>query len=390
MGTPPESKNRLDGIDLLRGLVMVIMALDHTRDYFTNAFFDPVDLTKTTPGLFLTRWITHYCAPVFIFLAGTGAFLSGSRGKTSGQLAWFLLTRGLWLVVLELTWVRASWMFNWALHEHGAGVFWSIGWSMVALSALVFLPISAITAFGLVMIAFHNTLDNLTPEQVGLPEWLWVILHHGDGFAFQPYFSFGAAYKLIPWIGVMAAGYGFGAFFLLEPKARQRQLVGLGAVLTLAFIAIRAINRYGDLHPWTLQEDNLFTFLSFLNCWKYPPSLDYILMTLGPAIMALAWFDRGVGRLGRPLVVFGRVPLFFYLLHIPLIHALAVAVDFYRFGWSPMTVDGPWVPKLENGYGFPLWQVYLIWLGVMLALYPVCYWFARVKQKHRSPWLSYL
>lgn len=394
---PASGRQRLDGIDMLRGLVMVVMALDHTRDYFTNAFYDPVDLTKTNPALFLTRWVTHYCAPVFIFLAGTGAFLYASRGKSKKQLAWFLVTRGIWLVFLEVTLIRLSWMFNWDPYSNGAGVFWSIGWSMVLLAPLVFLPTSAVAAYGVIMIALHNTMDNLRFQDVGLPEWLWPLLHDfGFEVSFkkpdssEPLFVFGCAYKIIPWAGVMAAGYAFGAFYYLDSASRRKQLYGLGAALTLAFFGLRASNVYGDASRWTLQKDNLFTFLSFLNCTKYPPSLHYLLMTLGPAIMALALFDKGVGVLGRPFVVFGRVPLFFYLLHIPLIHGLAVLVDYQRFGWSPMAFNGPWVPKVQVGYGFDLAYVYLIWLGVVVFLYPFCFGYARFKQKHSYTWLSYL
>jgi len=394
----PMKSSRLESVDLLRGVVMVIMALDHVRDFWSEALFkDPTDLKTTTAGIFLTRWITHYCAPTFIFLAGTGAFLSGNRGKTKPELSWFLLTRGLWLAFFEVTFNRAAWMFNYDFHHHGAGVFWAIGWSMVVLSVLVYLPTSTVTTFGVVMIAFHNLLDGLTAQDVGLPEWLWMILHRpGDATVVGDY-TFGTGYCLIPWTGVMAAGYGFGSLLLLQPEVRRREVFGLGAALTLAFVGLRAANVYGDPSPWVRQQsqepEKLFAFLSFLNCTKYPPSLQYLLMTLGPAIMALAIFDRPLGPLARPFIIFGRVPMFFYILHIPLIHGGAVLLDYLRFGWSPLWPHGPWELSKDNvpsGFGISLPMVYVVWLAVLLILYPACRWFAQVKARRRDTWLSYI
>jgi uncharacterized membrane protein len=388
--TRPE---RLDSIDMLRGVVMILMALDHVRDYFSDRLFmDPTDLATTTPGIFLTRWITHFCAPTFIFLAGTGAFLSGTRGKSKPELSWFLLTRGLWLALMEVTLNRMMWMFNYDLHHHGAGVFWAIGWSMVVLSVLVYLPTWIVTRLGVLMIVLHNLLDGLSADQVRLPGWLWVILHSPGDVPVVEGYTFGTGYCLVPWVGVMAAGYGFGTLLLLEPGVRRQRLFHLGLDITLGFIILRAVNEYGDPHPWAEQPSRLLTFLSFLNCTKYPPSLLYLLMTLGPAILALAFFDRPLGRLARPIITFGRVPLFFYLLHIPLIHGGAVLCDYIRFGWSPLAADGPWAVRADQAppsYGFNLPIVYLIWISVVLILYPACRWFAGVKQRRRDVWLSY-
>jgi uncharacterized membrane protein len=393
--TAPARPDRLDSVDLLRGAVIALMALDHVRDFFSDRLFDdPTDLNTTTAGIFLTRWVTHYCAPTFIFLAGTAAYLSRMRGKSRGELSWFLFTRGLWLAVMEVTINRALWMFNYDLHHHGAGVFWAIGWSMVALSLLVYLPTWAVTAFGVVMVVFHNLLDGLSAEQVGLPRWLWVILHSPGEATVVDGYTFGTGYCLIPWMGVMAAGYGLGALFGLDPPVRRRVLFQLGAILTLAFIALRAANVYGDPRPWAIQQSGpAWTALSFLNCTKYPPSLLYLLMTLGPAILALAAFDRPLGPLARPIIAFGRVPLFFYLLHIPLIHGSAALLDYIRFGWSPLAAGGPW--EVQPGmvpatYGVSLPVVYLIWVGVLLVLYLPCRWFAAVKRRRRDTWLSYL
>ena len=376
---------------------MVIMALDHTRDFFSKDLaFDPTDLGRTFPALFLTRWITHYCAPVFIFLAGTGAFLSTGRGKSRGELSRFLLTRGLWLVLLELTWVRClGWQFNFDLHFTFGAVIWAIGWSMVALAVLVFLPLRWVTAFGLLMIASHNLFDSVKPESWGSLGWLWKILHSGGMILPAKGCRFAAGYPLVPWIGVMAAGYGFGSLLLREPVERRRWLFGLGATLTLLFILLRAINIYGDPRPWSGQKNSLFTLFSFINCHKYPPSLLYLLMTLGPALLVLAALDRGMFRWLKPLLVFGRVPLFYYLLHLPLIHGLAVLASYWAYGradwWFANPPEGPDAPILrpaDYGYGLPV--VYLVWIGVVLVLYPVCRWFAGVKRRRRDPWLSYL
>ncbi|HJZ92022.1 MAG TPA: heparan-alpha-glucosaminide N-acetyltransferase domain-containing protein [Gemmataceae bacterium] len=392
--TAPARPDRLDSVDLLRGAVIALMALDHVRDFFSDRLFDdPTDLNTTTPGIFVTRWVTHYCAPTFIFLAGTAAYLSRMRGKSRAELSWFLFTRGLWLAVMEITINRALWMFNYDLQHHGAGVFWAIGWSMVVLSMLIYLPTWAVTAFGVVMIASHNLLDGLFAEQVGLPRWLWVILHSpGDATVVDGY-TFGTGYCLIPWMGVMAAGYGLGAVFRLDRPVRRRVLFQLGVAVSLAFIVLRAINVYGDPRPWSIQQSGpAWTALSIFNCTKYPPSLLYLLMTLGPAILALGLFDRPLGPLARPLITFGRVPLFFYLLHIPLIHGSAALLDYFRFGWSPLATGGPWEVSPNNvpaTYGVSLPVVYLIWVGVLLVLYFPCRWFAAVKRRRRDAWLSY-
>jgi uncharacterized membrane protein len=391
---PSSPRERIQTIDLLRGAVMIIMALDHVRDFFTDRIgIDPVDLSKTSPALFMTRWITHYCAPTFIFLAGTSAYLAGQR-RAKPELSWFLFTRGLWLALFEVTVNRAMWMFNFDWHHHGAGVFWAIGWAMVALAGLVFLPARAVGMVGLFIIGLHNLLDGMIAEQFALPEWIWMILHSpAEELPVAAGYWFGTGYCLIPWIGVMAAGYGFGQLWVQDRSVRRPQLFQLGAALTLLFVVVRGINIHGDPNPWSVQPTPAFTIFSFLNCTKYPASLSYVLMTLGPAILVLAIFDRPLGDWARPVIIFGRVPLFFYVLHIVLIHGGAVLLDFLRFGWSPLWPHGPWEVFPYNvppDYGVGLPWVYLIWVVLVFVLYPPCRWYADFKHRHRSAWLSYL
>ncbi len=389
------SGDRLDSVDLLRGLAMVVMALDHVRDYFTHYPYPPEDLAHTTPGLFLTRWVTHFCAPIFVFLAGTGAFLYGARGRSKKQLAWFLLTRGLWLMILELTLVRIGWTFNFDYHFFIGQVIWAIGCSMVVLAGLVFLPTWAVTLAGISIIALHNVGDRIEPEFFGRFGDLWAVLHvrfaplRHDGFVFL------VVYPLLPWIGVMAAGYGFGSLLLQEQPKRRRSCLVIGLALTVAFVAIRYGNAYGDPEPWSQQSREpaeLYTLFSFLKCEKYPPSLLFLLMTLGPSIAALALFDRKPGLFGRGFVTFGRVPLFYYLLHLPLIHALAVGLDYLRYGRSPLLSQPAFAvpPSQYPDSGISLPAVYLVWLSVVVILYPVCLWFAGIKRRYRNGWLSYL
>jgi len=404
---PAKPASRLDSVDLLRGLVMVLMALDHTRDFFHNAHFqgrDPLDLSTTTLPLFFTRWVTHFCAPVFVFLAGTGAFLSTTRGKSKRELSWFLFTRGLWLVLLELTVIRwTGWSFAIDLHEHWGIVIWAIGWSMVVLAALVHLPAWAITTFGIAVIALHNAFDGVKPDAFGPFAWLWRILHEGGQFQITSGVRFGAGYPLIPWIGVMAAGYAFGTILLREPAARQRWLLRVGLNLIVVFFLLRFSNLYGDAKHWSSQNTGFLTLLSMLDCTKYPPSLCYLLITLGPAAIALALLDRVmqppslpaaggeeglVSRVLRPILVFGRVPLFYYLLHLPLIHGLSVALHVIRLGHANW-LYGSAPAKPPPDAGFDLWVVYVAWIIVVFMLYPACQWFADLKRRRRDAWLSY-
>lgn len=392
---PTSARPRLESIDLLRGIIIVLMALDHVRDYFSHDLlsFFPLDLEKTYPAIFLTRWITNFCAPTFCFLAGTSAFLSFRRGKTKNDLARFLVSRGLWLVLLELTVIRClGWSFNFDYRVTGVQVIWALGWSMVALAGLIYLPRWLIATIAAAMIAGHNLADAIQPAAFGTFGWLWTILHVPGPIALSPRFTLLVLYPLIPWIGVMAFGYLFGAVFQSETQVRRRQLLWWGVGMTVAFIAVRATKLYGDPHQWHAQRDALFTVFDFIKCQKYPPSLLFLLMTLGPAIALLALFDRASGKWRRPLIVIGRVPLFFYMLHIPLIHGLAIALAYAKHGRAEWLLDAPWgeAPQPPQDYGYSLAGVYLIWILVVIALYPGCAWFAALKQRKRDPWLSYL
>ena len=410
-------RQRIDSIDLLRGIVMVIMMLDHTRDFVhSGAFnFDPTDLTKTTPAVFFTRWITHFCAPVFVFLAGTGTYLQLSRGKSKKELSKFLVTRGLWLILLELTIVKWGVWFNLDFRLLAMlQVIWVLGVSMIVLAALIHLPIRVIAGFGLLMIALHNLLDRFE-----VPGWngpgtpvptfaqkLWILLHQSPFKVFpilgDPSPVVVVIYSLIPWIGVMAVGYAFGVLYTKDARERRRWLLIIGGVATALFFALRATSLYGDPSQWASQNNALFTVMSFLNTTKYPPSLLFLLMTLGPSIMALALFEKLpatiasakslAGRLPDALVTFGRVPLFFYLLQWYVAHLMGVIAGLVAGQPVAWQFASP-VDKFTNmpdGIGFPIWVVYLCWIIGVLLLYPLCKWFAGVKARRRDWWLSYL
>jgi len=386
------ARPRLDFVDMLRGLATVLMSLDHVREFLSAAQVSPTDVANTTVPLFFTRWVTHFCAPVFVFLAGTGTYLYRTRGHSPLQVARFLLTRGLWLVVLELTVVRLAWFCNFDYASHSVGqVIWTIGWSMVVMSGLVFLPVSAITTFGVLLIAFHNLFDPVSADSLGEHwAWVWRFLHDGGMVTPLPGVPVHVAYPLIPWVGVMAAGYGFGALLQLPQRERRAETLGLGVMLTLTFVALRATNVYGDPAAWASQPESVRTLLSFLNLQKYPPSLLFLLMTLGPALIVLAAADRPAGAFGRFLIIFGRVPLFYYVLHLYVIHALALGLTYAQHGEAPGWLFSFPPGHAGKGYGYSLPVLYLIWLGVVVALYPLCRWFAGVKRRRHEAWLSYL
>jgi uncharacterized membrane protein len=375
---------------------MVLMALDHCRDWFTNVTIDPVDLSQTWPALFFTRWITHYCAPTFVFLAGAGAYLYGARGRTKREVSRFLLTRGLWLVFLELTLVRFGWYFSLDYHYIGdAQVIWAIGWSMVALSALVYLPTRYVTGLGIAIIALHNTLDGIGQKMFGHWAPLWMFIHENGVIRPAPGYMLNLAYPVLSWIGVMAVGYGFGALLTLEPRLRRKLFLTIGPMMIIAFILLRLTNLYGDMTKWTAQKNTIYTLMCFVNVTKYPPSLLYILMTLGPAITFLGLCKKDPGRLAKPFIIFGRVPLFYYVLHLFLLHTMAAVYSYLNFGTATWLFTIPATPDVmggtpPKGYGVDLPMVYVFWVVAVLILYPLCKWFARYKQTHNQAWLSYV
>jgi uncharacterized membrane protein len=368
---------RIVSIDVLRGLVMALMALDHTRDYFSAGGFNPRDLSE--PALFLTRWITHFCAPTFVFLAGLSAFLYGSK-RTTGELSRFLVTRGLWLILIDLTLIRFGWRFDFNLLQAVAGIIFVIGASMIALAALIWLPRWAIAGVALLMIGGHNLFDGVRAQQFGDAYWVWHLLHQRGMLRLGDGVSLYVLYPLIPWIGVMAGGYALGPAMRRSPESRQRLLFALGGAITLGFVLLRASNLYGDPAPWAVQQSGLATVLSFLNCEKYPPSLLYLMMTLGPALILLASFEHARGALAGVLSVFGQVPFFFYVTHIYLVRALALLAGFAMSG----AVGG----MAPLGFGLP--ATYVVWVVVLVLLYPVCRWFGGLKQRRREWWWSYL
>jgi uncharacterized membrane protein len=389
-------KPRISSIDLVRGIIMIIMALDHTRDFFhaDANVFQPTDLTKTNPILFFTRWITHFCAPTFVFLSGTAARISLQR-KSKKELSMFLLTRGLWLVILEFTIVRFGILFNLYYDFVIMQVIWVIGTSMIVLSALVFLPEMVIGILGLIFILGHNAFDAhpLDPTDSGYT--IWAILRQTGAIPLDANHLVLAFYPLIPWLGIMLVGYAIGKWYTREYDATQRrkQLLTAGIIAVLLFIVLRFINIYGDPAPWSTQKNIVFTILSFINCTKYPPSLLYTLMTLGPVLIILSWMEGKELNFLKPALVFGRVPLFYYVLHFYLIHTISLISYMIINDKSLSEVDfhfGNAFGGIPTGWGYSLGIVYIAWISVVVALYPVCKWYNRYKSTHSYTWLSYV
>lgn len=401
--TAPVRPPRLACVDLLRGLVMVLMALDHTRRFLTGLNFSPEILAFTSGPLFFTRFVTHSCAPVFFLLAGTAAFLSVSGGKSVAQVSRFLWTRGVWLLLLDLFVIGYAWTFTFG-YSH-AGVIWALAWSMIVMAAIVRLPLPWIAILGTGILLTHNLLDRVTPPALGNLSWLLFILHYPGEFWVQPgRTSLLVTFPLIPWLGVMATGYAFGA--VLVRQDRRKLILALGAILTLAFFVLRGFHLYGNgiaalqpvypdsAGPWKVQPTLTLSIVSFFNTLKFPPSLQFLLMTLGPSLMVLAWFDRikADGGLARVLLVFGRVPLFFYVLHLYVIHTAAVWIALALHQPTAWLLYGAFLyHPVPPGYGHGLLFIYAVWAIILVLLYFPCRWFMNFKQQHRDWWwLSYI
>jgi uncharacterized membrane protein len=399
----PAGRYRINSIDIVRGLIMVIMALDHTRDFFHKVVVDggedlatgPTDLATTTPILFFTRWITHFCAPIFVFLAGTSAYLMGLK-KTRGELASFLIKRGVWLVLAEIIIVGLGWTFNPFFNVIILQVIWAIGVSMIILGLLIRLPLSVILIIGLIIVFGHNLLDNASISNRLKGGWVADLLYFGQFsvHSLDKDHIVLVVYSAIPWTGVMLLGYFFGRFFspAVTKAQRKKVLLACGAGLWVLFILLRFVNEYGDPVPWSTQpRGNIFTFLSFINVNKYPPSLDFLAITIGGGMFALALVEGVGSRIADFFRVYGRVPMFYYILHFYILHILVVIVFFVgRYSTDRIVVENNPFLFRPPEFGLPLWGVYLIWIFVVLILYPLCRSYDRYKSTHRNWWLKYL
>ena len=385
--TVPRIRTRIASIDVLRGTIMVLMALDHVRDYTSRLHFPPENLARATVGLFATRWVTHFCAPGFSLLAGVGIGLAMQRGKTAGAMSRYLLVRGAWLIFLDLVVTPIGWRLGFDLVPAFALVLWALGLSMIVMAALVHLPRSVVATGALLMIALHNLLDGIRPGDLGAWAPLWHVLHV-PGFVIPGKLFVG--YPLVPWVAVMALGWALAGVYEWEEARRRRFLVVAGLLSTVLFVVMRAWNGYGDPLPWSAQRTPGLTVASFLNARKYPPSLDFLLMTLGPLLVALALLERARGRVAAWLSTYGAVPLFFYVVHIFLAHLVAIAIAWVQ-GGAPRRILAASAPEtIPDWYGLPLPGVYAAWAVVVLAMYPLCRWFARLKRERDDWWLSYL
>ena len=390
-------KQRITSIDLLRGLVIILMALDHVRMYFGEGtwYAEPTNLAATTPLLFFTRWITHFCAPVFVFLAGTSAYLSGTKKSSNAKISGFLFTRGLWLVFVELVIVNFAWTFDVTYSFRLLQVIWAIGISMIALSALVFLPKRCILFIGLVLVFGHNILDGINVSGNTFNDMLWYTLHQPKFLILGSGNIIDFVYPVLPWIGLMALGYVFGSFYKqdFDTQKRKTTLFWIGAGSIFLFIILRFFNIYGEPNPWNEQKNFIFTLLSFQNTTKYPPSLHFLLMTMGPALLFLSVSENVHSKLPKPLIVLGRVPFFFYIIHLYFIHTLASIFLVYQGrAWDAYVLSAREIMSGRLGsFGVRLEAVYVIWILVLVMLYPLCRWYQAFKEQHpEKRWLSYL
>jgi len=390
-----QTNYRIESIDILRGIAMVIMALDHVRDFFHHdslIFHDPLNLSTTWPALFATRWITHYCAPVFVFLSGTSCFLYSQRGRTKKQVAGFLFTRGLWLIVAEIFIINTLWEFNNFQSLLVLQVIWAIGCSMVVLSVLQFLPYKILLLIGLAIVLGHNLLDGIKVDQPLLASIAWSIVHVLRPYQLSPHFTLFIAYPFLPWLGLMLMGYCLGKLYIkgTDGAWRKKFLLTAGISAVCLFIMIRFLNFYGDMHQWSPQRTTLLTLFDFIKTTKYPPSLLFMLMTIGPALIVLSIAENVSNWFTRIIMIYGRVPFFYYILHVLLIHSIAWIFVFVS-GRGSGNIDFMETGLIQPDAGYPLWVVYVIWISVIIILYFPCKWYSTYKASHpENKWLSYL
>ncbi|MBL7699748.1 MAG: DUF1624 domain-containing protein [Chitinophagaceae bacterium] len=388
---PPQT--RINSIDLLRGIVMVIMALDHTRDFFHREAFtgNPLNLETTTPFLFFTRWITHLCAPTFVFLSGTSAYLQGLR-KSKKKLSWFLFTRGLWLILFEVVVMTLGITFDLGYNTFILQTIWAIGISMVILSGVIWLPFPLVLTIGLVIVLGHNSLDYYEVGKSG-PFPFWYGLLHVQSFYKVGDTNLFIFYPFLAWTGLMILGYCFGKYYMNDVINRNKRSIILGAGILLFFVVLRWTNSYGDPFEWSVQPTALYTFFSFINTQKYPPSLLFMCVTIGVSLLILGLIGNVRNKFADVITVFGRVPLFYYALHFYVLHAAAMIFSLLRGHTFSEGVKG--TPNVPLKFVFPneglgLGGTYLVWIFVVLALYPICKWYSNYKFNNRRWWLSYL
>jgi uncharacterized membrane protein len=391
------TKKRIESVDILRGIVMVIMALDHTRDFFhvTANTGDPLAIPSASPILFFTRWVTHFCAPTFVFLSGVSIYLQSFR-KTKKELSLFLIKRGIWLVIAEVILLSFIFTFNPLYNIIFLEVIWAIGISMVILGLLIYLPFNLILAVGLVIVLGHNLLDIAEASPDFKPGFWYNILHSRGALPFATSHVLIVLYPFLPWTGLMILGYCTGIFFSSKYSAEERKkiLARIGIMVFVFFVLIRFINVYGDPLPWKSENTWLNTFFSFINCQKYPPSLLFMCVTIGPALVLLAYLENIQNRFTNIVRIYGRVPFFYFLVHFFIIHLVATIIFFARgHNMADAMKAAQQVPFLflVPGEGFSLPVVYLIWLAVVIIMYPLCKWYDRYKTNHKEKWwLSYL
>jgi uncharacterized membrane protein len=386
--------HRIKSIDFVRGFVMIVMALDHVRDlmHVHSITQSPTDLATTTPMLFFTRWITHLCAPIFVFLAGTSVYLSLQRKGNVDDIRTLLLKRGLWLIVLEFTVVNFAIFFDVGFHTLLFEVIASTGLGFILLSLLLKLPSKYVGLIGLVILFFHNLVPLITFDNDSLAKAILMPLLSPMAVPVFADKVFVMGYPPIPWFGVMLVGFSAGRFFQSSEEKAKKLFIKIGLATLLLFLVIRFLNVYGDSIPWSLQENGMLTFLSFMNVSKYPPSLVFCLITLSVMFFLLAFAEQFNGRFKNGIIVYGKVPLFYFIVHFYLVHCLTIIMLLIQgIEWSELEfASGTFGRPRSVETGVPLWSIYMIWLFVVTVLYKPCVWFGRYKLTHTSWWLRYL